>query len=127
MTKLTEAYISTTYPGNEFSALTTDLEHWAGYGVTTEEGLDRYMLEAELWDGYKDVHGIRPRFLNIGEMTDDEIRLQLSILDGVVAAQAEEERVANMTWQEAMVEFHKKQDLANPTIGDLIADLQKTT
>ena len=34
------------HPGSWVGMLTEDLNHWLGYGITTAEGLDRY-LDAE--------------------------------------------------------------------------------
>ncbi len=33
----------------------------------------REALEATVWDLYKDVHGMRPRFLDLGKMTEEEL------------------------------------------------------
>lgn len=33
----------------------------------------REALEATVWDLYKDVHGMRPRFLDLSKMTEEEL------------------------------------------------------
>ena len=68
-------------PENRWAGtLTEDLAHWAEYGVTTAEGLERYLLVGEIWDSYKDLNGIRPRWMNFNEMSLDELRKEAESL-----------------------------------------------
>ena len=69
-------------PANRWSStFTEDLEYWAESGVHTPAQFDRLMLEETLWDCYKAVHGIRPRFMNISQMSNEEIEAELAKLD----------------------------------------------
>jgi hypothetical protein len=42
----------------------------------------REALEATIWDLYKDVHGMRPRFLDLGKMTEGELFALIERLAG---------------------------------------------
>lgn len=44
---------------------------------TWEEMTEHEQLECMLWDAYKDAHGIRPRFMNMQEMSIEEIKTEL--------------------------------------------------
>jgi len=57
-----------------------DAEHWASYGVTTIAEYKRYNNEQVVWDLYKDVNGVRPRFLNFKEMSDTELQEMIDAL-----------------------------------------------
>ena len=61
--------------------LTQDLEHWASYEVYTAEDLERYLLETTIWDMYKEVHGIRPRFMDMSSMSIKELEAEIDSLD----------------------------------------------
>lgn len=62
-------------PSNRWAGMiVTDLDHWAQYGVHTVEDFKRYELESYIWDCYKDVHGIRPRWINFSEMSTAEMQ-----------------------------------------------------
>jgi len=51
-----------------------DAEHWAGDGITTAAQLERYYMEGNIWDLYKDVNGIRPRWMDFKSMSDAELK-----------------------------------------------------
>lgn len=42
-----------------------------------EELTEREQNECILWDAYKDAYGYRPRHLDIGSLTDEELRAQI--------------------------------------------------
>jgi hypothetical protein len=44
---------------------------------TWEEMTEHEQLECMLWDAYKDAHGIRPRFMNMQEMSLEELKKEL--------------------------------------------------
>ena len=81
-----------------------DLEHWAGYGVTTVAQYDRYMMETSIWDLYKDVNGIRPRWMDFSAMSDANLSAEYdSLLD-----QLEENNKRDAVEQaEAIVRFEQ--------------------
>jgi len=50
-----------------------DPAHWAEYGVYTVAQYERYGLEQDVWELYKDVHGFRPRHMDMKSMSDAEL------------------------------------------------------
>jgi len=64
-------------PGSFAGMFTEDLEHWHSYNVYTPEDFDKYLLKALIWDGFKDVHGVRPRHLNLDKMSIEELKAEL--------------------------------------------------
>ena len=48
----------------------------------------RQQLESMVWDCYKEVHGIRPRFLHFASMTDEELSSLLESLEMDAAYEA---------------------------------------
>ena len=56
--------------------------------------IDREGLISYIWEAYKDVNGIRPRWINFDKMTDQEIKEMADNLEKEVVAQIarEEER-----------------------------------
>jgi hypothetical protein len=52
----------------------TDMDDWMKSGTTTPELFDRRALQGEAWDLYKDIHGIRPRWVDFDAMTIAEIQ-----------------------------------------------------
>jgi hypothetical protein len=62
-------------PENRWSSgIITDLEHWAEYGITTVEEFVRQELIGDISDTYKSLNGIRPRWMNLSEMSIEELR-----------------------------------------------------
>jgi|GEM_PF-579962 len=61
-------------PGSWTGMITTDLDHWAEYGVHTVEDFKRHELESFIWDAYKDAYGIRPRFMDFESMSMEELQ-----------------------------------------------------
>jgi len=46
---------------------------WAEYDVHTADDLDHHLAMEAHWGGYKDIHGIRPRWIDYDAMTTAEI------------------------------------------------------
>jgi predicted SprT family Zn-dependent metalloprotease len=59
--------------GAIFLKIVEDQAHWDSRGVRTGEELDHYLAQAEHYDLYKEVHGIRPRWIDYSRMTTAEI------------------------------------------------------
>ena len=53
-----------------------------GWKMTKCCNCKREALEATIWDLYKDVHGMRPRFLDLGKMTEGELFALIERLAG---------------------------------------------
>ena len=51
-------------------------------------------LVAEYWDFYKEVHGFRPRFMNLTSMSEQELEQELADLQVVAARVFEDEKHA---------------------------------
>ena len=68
-------------PDNRMAFTAIDnAEHWAKYGVTSVAEFKLYNARAELWDWYKEVHGIRPRWMNVWDMSLEEVEEELAAL-----------------------------------------------
>ena len=60
--------------------LAEDQEHWEAAGVKTADDLDRYLAITSYSDTYKDINGIRPRWVNWDGVATEEIKKQLQAL-----------------------------------------------
>jgi hypothetical protein len=86
-----------------YTTTVTDPAHWAQYGVTTVTQYERFQLESSIWDLYKDVHGYRPRHLDLNQCTDAELeRLYqdlIQLLQEAQAAEAAEQAQADQAFE----------------------------
>jgi hypothetical protein len=57
-----------------------DLDHWAEIGVFTVAQFKRYDNETMFWEMHKEVFGVRPRHVNLKDMTDEELETELNLL-----------------------------------------------
>jgi hypothetical protein len=55
------------------TTLPEELSFWTERGVFTVEDFIRYSLVNSIWDLFKDVHGVRPRWMNLSEKPLDEL------------------------------------------------------
>jgi hypothetical protein len=55
-------------------------DHWVSYGIFTLRDLVRQNLIDYIWDEYKSVNGIRPRFMNFSKMGIRELRKEVNYL-----------------------------------------------
>lgn len=111
-------------PDNRWAGtLTEDLAHWAEYGVTTADELERHLLVGEIWDSYKDLNGIRPRHMDLNSMSVEQLRkvaanlsLELQTENALIASDLEAEKA------ELEAEFKAEADAMKPapafTLGD---------
>jgi len=95
-------------PDNRWAGMIVeDPAHWAEYGITTVAGYERHMMIETYVDLYKSVHGIKPRWVNFDDMSDEELKQDydnlLVALDEENARQAEAEKRAVKEF-EALVE-----------------------
>lgn len=60
--------------------LADDAEHWAEYDIHTGEELAKYLMASEIWDMYKEMYGIRPRFMDPFKMSIKDLESQLKRL-----------------------------------------------
>lgn len=90
-------------PDNRWAGLVVeDPKHWAEYGVDTVEQYQRYMAIATYVDSYKDVHGIRPSWMNFDDLSLEEIEVMLDTMAEDLEASIELEASDNEYW--AMIE-----------------------
>lgn len=82
-------------PKNRWACLwDEELDHWTEIGIHTPEDFDLHSLRGELWDSYKDVHGIRPRWMNVYEMSKEEVIRELDSLSEQMRIEREREEEA---------------------------------
>jgi len=67
--------------GNFMSLMIENPKHWEDYGIYNLRDFVRYNLETYIWDEFKSVNGIRPRFMNFKEMGIRELRRQVNLLN----------------------------------------------
>src|SRR6056300_636364 len=66
--------------GNWTSLMIEDEKHWIEYGIFTLRDLVRQNLIDYIWDEFKSVNGIRPRFMNFSKMGIRELRKEVNYL-----------------------------------------------
>ena len=76
--KYNEEHRNTT--GNWKSLMIEDENHWIEYGIFTLRDLVRDNLINYIWDEYKSVNGIRPRFMNFNKMGIRQLRKEVNYL-----------------------------------------------
>ena len=80
-------------PTNRWAGMiTTDLEHWKEYGVTTPAQYDRYMLEQAVYETHKSAYGVKGRHYDFDNMTDQELKDEYDHLCTVAAEEYEREQ-----------------------------------
>ena len=68
---------------------TTDLAHWAEQGVTSVALYEHNRAAADHYDTYKDVNGIRCRWMDYSTMTTEQIELETAALNEQWQGEAE--------------------------------------
>lgn len=80
-------------PGNRWAGMiTTDLDHWKEYGITTPAQWDRYMLEQDVYEMHKSAYGTKGRHYNFDSMSDQELRDEYEHLCKVAAEEHDREQ-----------------------------------
>lgn len=91
-------------PENRWAGLLTeDPNHWAEYGVYTAEQFDRYMMETEYSEMYKEVHGMRPR-RDLSHLTNEELSGEIASLYGMLDDNREEEYLDHLAEEDKRME-----------------------
>jgi hypothetical protein len=96
-------------------SLVTDPAHWEEYGIHTGEELAKHLLASTYSDYYKDLHGIRPRWMadKIKSMSVEEIQTLIDDLDKEAETMAADEKWEEENlpgWEDEMIAAVK----ANP-------------
>ena len=69
-------------PGRGAGLWCEDEKHWAEYKVFTVKDFKKYILKSDIWDSFKELHGVRPRHLDLDSMSIEELEAELkSITD----------------------------------------------
>jgi len=93
-------------PTNRWAGfIVTDPNHWEEYGIYTVAQYEHYMAQVDVVEMYKEVHGIKPRWMNMDEMSIEELEAELQSL--CVIAQEQDEYYDH--WSE-MLEAQDKLD-----------------
>lgn len=88
--------------------IVTELDHWASYGVYSVEEFELFDARCTLWDAYKDVHGIRPRWMNIWEMSLEAVNAELESLQSQLRAEREAEENARIEYERDRAEHERR-------------------
>ena len=103
-------------PGRYAGMVVTDESHWEGYGVTTVDQYEHYMLGETIINVYKDVHGMKPRWVNFDDMTMLEME---DMLNGLRDDAAEQQKERDDALEEGIVKFEESvSDLIESGAGD---------
>lgn len=87
-----------------YTTMVSDPAHWEGYGITTIAQYERHCLVSSIWDAYKDVHGIRPRWIDFESMTIEELQKMEEGIYVEAREEFEREQRAEDLAVEAMIE-----------------------
>lgn len=64
-------------PDTRFAGLLSeDIAHWAARGITTVEQFEHAMAVEHYYNMYKDIYGIKPRWMDFDSMTAEDINLE---------------------------------------------------
>ena len=90
-------------PDNRWAMLPVeDAAHWAEYGVHTVAEYELFNARAELWDVYKDIHGIRPRWMGVWDMPLEAVQAELESLYAEARAEREAEEAEATAHEKAV-------------------------
>ena len=96
-------------PDNRWAGMIVeDPAHWADYGITDVAGYERHMMIETYIDLYKSVNGVKPRWVNFDEMSDEELK---SSYDSLLVALDEENKRQAEREQEAVKKFEALVDV----------------
>ena len=62
------------------ACLVEELQHWAGYGITTPAQLDHYLLVTDVFEATRSVWGYKPDWSALNEATDEYLKVELERL-----------------------------------------------
>lgn len=110
-------------PANRWAGtMVVDLDHWHGYGIYTPKQYARYMLQAEHYDGYKEVYGVRPRWIDYDAMSFEELEVMCASLWRAAADEEEAQMEAEELDRKRMEELNEslKTFKANPALANAL-------
>lgn len=95
--------------GRMAGMITTDLDHWAGYGITTVAEYDHYMAASTNFEIHRDIHGYKPNWGRYAGMTTAEIEADTTMMCDVDERRRESDAVAAVELAESL--GHSVEDL----------------
>ena len=94
-------------PDNRWTGLwVDDLAHWHEMGIFTVAQFKRYENETLFWEMYKDATGVRPRHVNLKDMSDEELEREINLLGRMI----EDEIKREEEWLKEEEAFRLEQD-----------------
>ena len=69
-----------------------DIEFWIERDINSVEEFEIHEARCTLWDIHKDVYGVRPRHMDINNMSLDDLQHEIDFLCGRLEWQLEAER-----------------------------------
>jgi len=82
-------------PGNRWAGMiTTDLDHWADYGVYTVADYERYQLEMYIYEGHKNAFGCKGRHYDFKSMSLEELQKEADYISKAANEAFEAEKAA---------------------------------
>jgi hypothetical protein len=104
----TEAWVAEDPEDRWATLMIEDADHWAGNGVRSIAEYKHYMASAEHYEVYRDVYGIKPRWMDYDSMTLAEIEADLDRLYSALRGQREREEEAERKAEEERVALAKR-------------------
>lgn len=112
-------------PANRWTGLyVEELDFWAEMGVYTVAQFKRHENETLFWEMYKDATGIRPRHINLSDMSDEQLEREIDLLGRMIEDEIkreEEWKLEEMAWaqEDAEIENVKRDEM--PLAIDYVA------
>lgn len=87
----------------------SDIDHWAECGIFNIAQYEHSSAVGIYMDVYKDVHGVKPRWMNFNQMTTEEIYQELDNL----TKQAELQRLDEEAYEAEQKRLHQERKKLN--------------
>lgn len=79
-------------PANRWAALLVDdPAHWAGYGITTPEQFDHYLLVCDVFESTRSVFGYKPSWSHLDACTNAQLEAELETINRIAREDRERE------------------------------------
>lgn len=85
-----------------------DAQFWSERNINSVEEFEIYDAQCTLWDIYKDVYGVRPRHMDINNMSLGELRSEIDYLCKCLEGQLEAEREEKELLERAKAETKRR-------------------
>jgi len=71
-------------PTGFHSGVIDDVKFWNEQGIFTPEQFERSGLENSVWEMYKDINGISPRWVNFADYSTEELQAWVDVLSAKI-------------------------------------------